>query len=158
MDKSKSKINRFTYLTNNSVENNMNNIHIAGIYKNSKLICIGHNHLRTCYYGNVMWSTHAEIDVLRKFINSYTKFYYNNSYNIRRKMKKYIIYVTKDDIDKNSKPCTDCMYQLNIVGICKIVYSNNSKIYTINTNNYTETRQSFSNIRNNDHIKNMSLI
>ena len=109
------------YAKNSNIEKG----HGAIICKNGKHICSGYNHTRSSYYNNVLCSTHAEIDALRKLIHSYTSLYNErNLVQLRRKTKKYIIYTSRSNISINSTPCTYCMIQLNNYGITKIVCSN----------------------------------
>jgi tRNA(Arg) A34 adenosine deaminase TadA len=143
------KLKNLQYVSSIGQNSNLTKLHGAGVYKSGKIICTGYNHDRTCYYKNVMCSTHAEIDVCRKLINNYYKIYDKNVYNIRRKMKKLTLYVSRNDINILSIPCTDCMNQLYKIGIQKIIYSSgNENIYeVIKSNDIDKTRKSPVNLK-----------
>ncbi len=128
---SKNKEKKMLYVQHVSENSKMSKNHGAVIYKGNKLMCIGHNHNRSCYYGNIMCSTHAEIDVLRKFINNVLYGKISNSlnfYDIRRTMKKYTMYTSRSDKNLLSIPCKDCAEFIFKMGIKKIYYMNESNI------------------------------
>ena len=139
-----SKLNKLLYVSKHSENSKMSKTHGACIYKSNKLICSGINSERSCYFKNVMCSTHAEVDVLRKLVNNFSNFYKNNVYDIRRKMKKFTMFVSRDNFNVSSKPCKDCMDQLNRSGIHKIYYSTGDKdiINSLKTDETDKTRKS----------------
>lgn len=73
--------------------------------------------------GNVSCSFHAEMAALNKF-NNLNK-HKSDSY-VRRKIKKFTLYV--GSAGENSKPCSDCLKQINYFGIQKIYYMEDRKI------------------------------
>lgn len=127
-------INNLAFRKNNIETYN----HLSVITKGGKPICYGQNtSFRTCYKSNIMCSMHAELNVIYKYINSYSNSNYQkkyNSYDIRRKMKKIKLYVTQSNLG-NSIPCSHCFSQMNILCIGKIIFTiNDKKIITIKNN------------------------
>jgi deoxycytidylate deaminase len=109
----------------------------AIIYQGKKKICAGYNtNLRTSYRRNICCSTHAEMDTITRFLNSFIKIHITRNVNkIRRKMAKYSICVIRcivgDDGNLcfvNSLPCRDCLTKLQMLGLNKVIYSDNSNI------------------------------
>jgi len=125
--------------------------HGAIIYQGKKKICAGYNmNSRTSYRRNICCSIHAEMDTVTRFLNSFMKIHTISSSNpdkIRRKMSKYSICVVRSSerIDgqvnlMNSLPCRDCLKKLKMVGLNKVIFSengntiNSARIHQIETN------------------------
>jgi deoxycytidylate deaminase len=110
--------------------------HGAIIYQGNKKICAGYNNTtRTCYRKNICCTIHAEMDTVTRFLNSFIKIHTTRNDNkIRRKMSKYSICVVRSSIDRdgklclmNSLPCRDCLKKLQMVGLNKVIYSDNNE-------------------------------
>lgn len=134
-----------------SIKSDLGFKHGAIIYKGTKKICSGYNQgARTTYRKNLCCSTHAEMDVVCKFLNSFIKIHsIRDKDKIRRKMSKYSICVVRcvthinGDVHLlNSPPCLDCLQKLKSIGLNKVIYSINSdtviiaQISRINTDDH----------------------
>jgi deoxycytidylate deaminase len=109
----------------------------AIIYQGKKKICAGYNtNDRTTYRKNICCSVHAEMDTVTRFLNSFIKIHITrNPDKIRRKMSKYSICVVRSIIGEDgnlclmsSLPCQDCLHKLKMIGLNKVIYSENKNI------------------------------
>ena len=134
--------------------------HGAIITKGSKVICKGYNNSRSKhkYLNNITCSTHAELEVLRIFINTHLKGKKNwrskskNSYNLNG----YILWVVrvsnhslKTSTMLDSCPCLKCKKILQEYGFKKVGYSNSDgkiivvNIRDINTNHQSDAQMTY---------------
>ena len=128
--------------------------HGAIITKGSKIICKGYNNSRTKhkYLNNITCSTHAELEVLRIFINTHLRGKKNwriknkNKYNLTG----YILWVVRVSNHSHksctlldSCPCVKCKKILEDYGFKKIGYSNSEgKIIIVNIRDIKTSHQS----------------
>jgi len=81
---------------------NMVSKHSATLLSGGKMMCLGHNHLRSCNANKLILSCHAEMHVLNNYFNM------NNAYGLRsfmndshytmmgRKKKSYLLRESKE--------------------------------------------------------------
>jgi deoxycytidylate deaminase len=121
---------------NESRKSNLCYKHGAIICQGNKKICAGYNNnSRTSYRKNICCSIHAEMDTVTRFLNSFIKIHTTrNPDKIRRKMSKYSICVVRSSLDTdgklclmNSLPCRDCLRKLQMIGLNKVIYSDNNE-------------------------------
>ena len=128
--------------------------HGAIITKGSKIICKAYNNSRTAhkYLNNITCSTHAELEVLRIFINTHFKGKRNwrvknkNRYNLNGYIL-WVVRVSNESVKSckllDSCPCIKCKKILQDYGFKKIGYStNDGKINIVNINKIETTHQS----------------
>jgi tRNA(Arg) A34 adenosine deaminase TadA len=91
--------------------------------------CIGRNHYEVSKYSNNDPSVHAEMDVIKKFIQHENSRSYNDA-KIRRKLRKLKLFVIRlnnvagcENEFRNSAPCFHCLSALRNYGIKKIAFS-----------------------------------
>ena len=136
------------------------NKHVAGIYKNGKLLCNASNDTsRTIYNKNITCSLHAEINVLIKYKDTYSQlFKESNPHKIRRKMRKISLYVARDSMN-NSLPCDNCYNELIKLSINKVIFSYDGTfhIQKLNQEKIFVTRKSKCTIKNIDNIRIVSI-
>lgn len=88
---------------------NFKHKHGAAIFKNNRLLAIGHNKKYP--------SRHAEEDAICKVLKN------NNKRNHLRGSTIYVVRVGKNGMLKNSMPCNKCLSLIKFVGIRHIIYS-----------------------------------
>lgn len=112
------------YLSNikyTDFEINNNNLHIAFLCKNNTIYFTGNNSDRTKIKSvNYLYhSTHAEVDVVRKYKNS----------NMKKKLDIIVVRIGKDNSWLFSKPCCNCMAFLNKQKFLKNIYYYNQTTF-----------------------------
>ena len=103
MSTQSSKIQRILeQLIPRSELSNMVSKHSAMLLSGGKMMCLGHNHLRSCNANKLILSCHAEMHVLNNYFNM------NNAYGLRsfmndshytmmgRKKKSYLLRESKE--------------------------------------------------------------
>ena len=103
MSNPSSKIQRvLEQLIPQSEMSNMVSKHSATLLSGGKMMCLGHNHLRSCNSNKLILSCHSEMHVLNNYFNM------NNAYGLRsfmndshytmmgRKKKSYLLRESKE--------------------------------------------------------------
>lgn len=101
-------------LRRRALNSQLNNRHAAILFSNKETY-IGHNNKRTYYNGDLVPSTHAEMEVL----NKRTRIGSNN----KGKFSIFVIRINRDGHLCNSKPCHECIKNLKTHNVNKIYYS-----------------------------------
>ena len=115
-----SRIHKFIpTLIQNIRANNMHHSHSAVLF-NKKEAYLGFNHKRTCIRRKTNPSTHAEIDVFKHL---------NKKLKLQKSLKKFSILVIRVNNSGNicySKPCANCIRELQQYQIKNIYYSDHN--------------------------------
>jgi len=105
-----------------------------------KIIASGFN---TCKYDKKTCTCHAEVNVLNKLYNTYTrKRQQDKILKIFRKTTLYISRLTQGGYSDDSAPCIDCLSIINKYNIKRIIFCMNEKYYIINPSEYKNSRAS----------------
>ena len=142
------------------------NKHGAIITKGSKIICKGFNNPRTKFLNMINCCSHAEMDVMRKFINSYYIPKYGKINVLNRNNKtnlgSYILWVIRISNPRSnnlestltmSQPCKECTKLLKNIGFKKIGYSDSNgdivikKISELDTDHISDAQKYTKNMR-----------
>jgi tRNA(Arg) A34 adenosine deaminase TadA len=97
----------------------------------------------TCKYDKNTCTCHAEVNVLNKLYNTYTrKGQQDKILKIFRKTTLYISRLTQGGYSDDSAPCIDCLSVINKYNIKRIIFSMNETYYIINPSEYKNSRAS----------------
>jgi tRNA(Arg) A34 adenosine deaminase TadA len=105
-----------------------------------KIIASGFN---TCKYDKNTCTCHAEVNVLNKLYNTFTrKNQKEKILKIFRKTTLYISRLTQGGASDDSAPCIDCLKVINTYNIKRIVFCMDDSYHIIKPNEYKNSRPS----------------
>jgi len=105
-----------------------------------KIIASGFN---TSKYDKNTCTCHAEVNVLNKLYNTYTrKGQQDKILKIFRKTTLYISRLTQGGVSDDSAPCIDCLKVINQYNIKRIIFCMNDTHYIIDPTEYTQSKPS----------------
>ena len=99
------------------------------------------------YFLQETCSCHAEINVLRQIYYNKRRRY--NERKLKNYFKKTTLYISRSNRIRgtkllyNSAPCEDCLSQIQMFSIKRIVYCMNNNIYSVNPDNMSTTHKTF---------------
>lgn len=105
-----------------------------------KIIASGFN---TCKYDKNTCTCHAEVNVLNKLYNTFTrKNQKEKILKIFRKTTLYISRLTQGGVSDDSAPCIDCLKLINTYNIKRIVFCMDDSYHIIKPHEYKNSRPS----------------
>ena len=143
-------------LSNNNLSNKMYNIYERCLEEadksrlryrhgciatySGKIIASGFN---TCKYDKNTCTCHAEVNVLNKLYNTYTrKNQKEKILKIFRKTTLYISRLTQGGSSDDSAPCVDCLKVINNYNIKRIIFCMNDSYHILDPSKYKNSKPS----------------